>query len=118
MTLRLVLVDDSEDFLASAAQLLSSQGAEVVGVATTSADALRLTEALRPDVALVDVELAAEDGIELAAEIASMAPSTKVVLTSSYQRDDLSDLVAESPAVGFVPKLMLSARVIDSLSRR
>ena len=118
MPLRLVLVDDSEDFLSSAAQLLESQGAEVVGVAKTSADALRLAEALRPDVALVDIELAEEDGIKLAAEIASIAPCTKVVLTSSYRRDDLSDLVTDSPAIGFVPKPMLSALAIDSLSGR
>jgi len=118
MLLRCVLVDDNKEFLVSAARLLESQGVEVVGVASTSAEALRLAEACRPDIALVDIELDLEDGIELAAEIASKAPSTQVVLISSYERDDLSDLVADSTALGFVPKPMLSASAIESLLRR
>ena len=118
MPLRCVLVDDNKEFLISAARLLESQGVEVIGVASTSAEALRLAEAFRPDVALVDIELDLEDGIELAAEIASKAPSTQVVLISSYERDDLSDLVADSTALGFVPKPMLSASAIESLLRR
>jgi DNA-binding NarL/FixJ family response regulator len=113
-----VLVDDNTDFLVSAAQLLESQGAEVIGVASTSAEALRLAETLRPDVALVDIELDKEDGIELAQELAARTPSTQVVLISSYERDDLSDLIVDSPAVGFLPKPVLSASAIDSLLRR
>jgi CheY-like chemotaxis protein len=52
--LRYLLVDDNKDFLASAKRLLDSQGADVVGCATSSAEALRLTDELRPDVALVE----------------------------------------------------------------
>ena len=115
MPFRCVLVDDNNDFLASAAQLLESQGVDVLAVATTSAEALRLTEALRPDVALVDIELDDEDGIELAEELAARMPSTQVVLISAYERDDLSDLIADSPAVGFLPKPVLSATAIGSL---
>jgi DNA-binding NarL/FixJ family response regulator len=118
MPFRCVLVDDNNDFLASAAQLLESQGVDVVGVASTSADALRLTDTLKPDVALVDIELDNEDGIELAEELAARAPSTQVVLISSYERDDLSDLIANSPAVGFLSKRVLSASAIDSLLKR
>lgn len=118
MRLRCILVDDSREFLASAARLLESQGVEVVGLASSSGDALRLAETLRPDVALVDIELVVEDGIELAGELASRVPSVQVVLISSYERDDLGDLLAASPAIGFVPKRSLSASAIDSLLRR
>jgi DNA-binding NarL/FixJ family response regulator len=118
MPIRCVLVDDNNEFLTSAAQLLRSQGVDVVGVASNTADALRLTQELKPDVALVDIELDTEDGIELAEELASKAPSTQVVLISSYERDDLSELISDSPAVGFLPKPVLSASAIDSLLRR
>jgi DNA-binding NarL/FixJ family response regulator len=118
MRLRCVLVDDSKDFLASAAQLLESQGVDVVGVASTTAEALRLTEKFEPEVALVDIELDQEDGIELAELLAARTPSTRVVLISSYERDDLSDLISDSPAIGFLPKPVLSASAIDSLLRR
>jgi DNA-binding NarL/FixJ family response regulator len=115
MALRCVLVDDNAEFLASAAQLLASQGVEVVGIASTTAETLRLADTLRPDVALVDIELDAEDGIQLAAELAARAPSVRVILISSYQCDDLTDLITDSPAVGFVPKPLLSAAAIAAL---
>jgi DNA-binding NarL/FixJ family response regulator len=118
MAFRCVIVDDNNDFLASAAQLLESQGVDVVGLASTRADALRLVKTLRPDVALVDIELGKEDGIVLAEELAARTPSTQVVLISSYERDDLSDLISGSSAIGFLPKPVLSASGIDSLLTR
>ena len=118
MPLRCMLVDDNNEFLASAAQLLDSQGVDVVGTASTTAEGVRLAETLRPDVALVDIELDNEDGFALAEELTARIPSTQVVLISSYERDDLSDLIADSPAVGFLPKRLLSASAIDSLLGR
>jgi two-component system nitrate/nitrite response regulator NarL len=112
VTLRCLLVDDSEEFLASAARLLDSQGIEIVATATSGADALRLAEELAPDLALVDIELAGEDGIALTREFEARAPDTRVVLISAYEREDLRDLMADSRAVGFIPKSSLGAREI------
>jgi len=102
--LRCLLVDDSEEFLASAARLLESQGIDVVGCATGSDQALELAISLEPDVALVDIELDDEDGIVLAHELATRTPSTRIVLISAYDRDELSDVIAGSPAAGFLSK--------------
>ena len=49
MTLSCLIVDDSVEFLASAARLLSLQGVSVVGQASSTDEALRLAAALRPD---------------------------------------------------------------------
>jgi len=57
MSLSCLLVDDSEEFLVSAAQLLSLQGVQVVGRASSGDEALRLVRRLSPDVALVDFHL-------------------------------------------------------------
>jgi two-component system nitrate/nitrite response regulator NarL len=110
-----LIVDDSEEFVASASRLLGSQGVDVVACAFSGAEALELIAALRPDVALVDVELGEEDGIQLSHELAARAPSTRIVLISSYDRDDLADLIAHSPAVGFLPKSELGAAAIERL---
>jgi DNA-binding NarL/FixJ family response regulator len=72
--------------------------------ASTGHQALRLAAALEPEVALVDIELAGEDGIALTEELDARAPSTRIVLISTYERDDLADLILDSPAVGFLPK--------------
>jgi DNA-binding NarL/FixJ family response regulator len=110
-----LIVDDSEEFLASAERLLAVQGLDVVGLAASGADALRLALELRPDVALVDVHLGDEDGLEVAQRIATEAPATRVVLISTHPEADLAELVAGTPAAGFLAKTALSASAIVEL---
>jgi two-component system, NarL family, nitrate/nitrite response regulator NarL len=112
---RCLIVDDSEDFVASASRLLGSQGVDVVGVASSGDNALQLAGRLSPDVALVDIELGQEDGIALSHQLAARAPDTRVVLISSYDRADLGDLIALSPAAGFLPKTDLGLAAIRRL---
>jgi DNA-binding NarL/FixJ family response regulator len=115
VTSRCILVDDSEEFLASATRLLESQGIEIVGRAMSGEAALELADRLSPDLALVDIELADEDGISLAQALHVRAPATRIVLISAYERDDLADLISDSSAVGFVPKRSLGADAIAAV---
>ena len=115
VSLRCLIVDDSEEFLASATRLLTSQGLDVVAVATNGDEAVEQISTHEPDIALVDIELGGEDGIELTRVLDSRAPSIRVVLISSYERDDLRDVVSDSPAVGFIPKSDLGADAIRTL---
>jgi CheY-like chemotaxis protein len=64
--LRGVTVDDSSVFLRAARSLLERQRGSVVGVARTAEEAVRRVEELRPDVIMLDVNLAGESGFELA----------------------------------------------------
>jgi DNA-binding NarL/FixJ family response regulator len=117
MALRCLIVDDSSHFLTAARALLEREGIAVVGVASTSAEALRRAEELRPDVALLDVDLGNESGFELARRLASetsLKPSS-VILTSTYAEEDFADLIAASPAAGFLSKSNLSARAIREI---
>jgi DNA-binding NarL/FixJ family response regulator len=113
-TLRILIVDDSLHFLNAARGVLEQDGITVVGVASTSAEALRLAQELRPDGILVDIDLGDESGLDLAQAFASSA-AAPVVLISAYPESELADLIAASPAVGFVSKSELSAGAISSL---
>lgn len=113
-TLRILIVDDSRHFLDAARGALEQDGITVVGVASTSAEALQLARELRPDGILVDVDLGDESGLDLAREFAS-AEAAPVVLISAYPESELADLVAASPAVGFICKSHLSADAVSSL---
>jgi two-component system nitrate/nitrite response regulator NarL len=115
VALRCLIVDDNEAFLASASRLLSTQGLEIVGRALTGAEALRLARQLEPDVALVDVQLGGEDGLEVTRRLASTAPATRVILISSHSKDELGELIADSPATGFLAKPALGADAIAKL---
>jgi two-component system nitrate/nitrite response regulator NarL len=111
-----MIVDDSEAFLASASRFLSAQGLEVVGRASDGAEALRLAQTLQPDVVLVDVQLGDEDGLVLTRRLSASAHAPRVVLISSHRQDDLAELIADSPAVGFLPKSGLNAQAIATLA--
>src|SRR6266496_6276166 len=103
MSLRCVIVDDNALFLEGAADLLTREGLDIVGVASNSADAIRLVTQLRPDVTLVDIDLGDEDGFELTQRLNDIsAENSKVILVSTHAEEELGQLIAASPALGFV----------------
>jgi DNA-binding NarL/FixJ family response regulator len=114
--LRCLIVDDNASFLGAAASLLERQGLAVAGVASNAADALRLARELRPDVVLVDIALGGESGFDIARQLAAGDGSDPtVILVSTHAETDFADLIAETPAAGFVPKSELSAEAIRRL---
>ncbi|WP_215454521.1 response regulator [Streptomyces sp. ATCC 21386] len=115
MSLRCLIVDDSARFLEAARTLLEHDGVHVVGVASTGAEALARAVELAPDLVLLDVDLDGESGLELAPRIACSAASV-IVLTSTHPLDDIRELVAASPARGFVHKSKLSGQALRDLS--
>jgi CheY-like chemotaxis protein len=117
MTLRCLIVDDSPRFLDIARVLLERQGFTVVGVASTSAEALERAEHLRPDVTLVDVNLGNESGFELVRRLSESGgvPASSLVLISAQAEQDYADLIAASPAAGFLSKSTLSADALHEL---
>ena len=111
MQIRCLIVDDKQRFLDAARLLLEREGVSVVGVATTSAEALRLEEELRPDVVLVDIRLGDESGFDLARRL-----SGTVILISTHAQGEYAEEIAASPAAGFIPKAQLSASAVLRLA--
>jgi CheY-like chemotaxis protein len=110
-------VDDSDDFLQAATRILESGGITVVGTTTSTADALLRVNETNPDVVLVDIMLGSESGFDLARKLTSAPGPSRaaVILISTHGEEDFSDLIAASPAIGFVPKGRLSAKAIQDL---
>ena len=123
MAFGVLIVDDNRLFLEAARALLEREGVRVVGVAATSAEALQRAGELRPQVILVDITLGGESGFDLARRLAGQRPGRgpTVILISTHAEADFADLIAQSPATGFVPKPELSAdairRIVDSRGR-
>jgi CheY-like chemotaxis protein len=117
MGLRLIVVDDNRSFADFARVLLERQGERVLGVACTSAEAVKLVAELRPDVVLVDMTLGDECGLDLAQLLAQPGCATApvVILISAYSPCDVAELIAASPAAGFLPKPDLSADAIRQI---
>jgi CheY-like chemotaxis protein len=116
--LRCLIVDDSRSFLEAARTLLEREGLTIAGVASTGDEALGRAEEFRPDVVLVDIMLGAESGFDLARRLEEdRGGRTTVILISTHAEADFEDLIAASPAVGFLPKSELSARAICRILR-
>jgi DNA-binding NarL/FixJ family response regulator len=114
MPLQCVIVDDYEPFLEVARALLERQGLAVIGVAANGTEALRQARELCPDVALVDISLGAESGFDVGRQI--MPYVGRLILISSRYEDDYAELIADSPAVGFLSKTEMSADAIERLA--
>jgi len=115
--LRFLIVDDNASFLEASRALLERHGHNVVGVASDGVAACKQAAELTPDVALVDIDLGDESGFDLARQLAD-SPSgahVKTILLSAHPEGDFAELVAESPAAGFIAKSDLSVRSIAEL---
>ncbi len=84
MKIRIVLAEDHEIVRQGFKSLLEKDGFEVVGEADNGQDAVRLTEQLRPDVAVVDIAMPILNGIDAAREILRLSPSTRTVLLTMF----------------------------------
>ena len=116
MPLTCLIVDDSLEFFEAARQLLAEDGVTVVGLAATSGEAVEEALALRPDVALVDIDLGAESGFDVARRLAGLpGGGPPVVLISAESGSELAELVDASGARGFVSKTDLSGDAIRKL---
>jgi CheY-like chemotaxis protein len=114
-TLRVLLVDDSQELLGTATRLLERDGVDVVGTATSGAEAVRMARDLKPDVT--------SSTSTLGRRADSMSHAARGRLDGRVARrpdlvslaGGLVDLVAESPAAGFVSKSRLSAAAIRTI---
>jgi DNA-binding NarL/FixJ family response regulator len=117
MTLRCLIIDDSPSLLAAASDLLEREGISVVGLASTSVDALQLVNDLQPDVILIDIELGEESGFDLADRLAELDHQVQTIpiLISIHERADFAELIDAAPVAGFLSKGDLSAHAIHSI---
>jgi CheY-like chemotaxis protein len=119
VALRCLIIDDNPGFLRAARALLEQEGLQVVGIASTGAEAVRRVADLHPDVTLIDIDLGADSGFEVARRLfddPSVDPG-QLILISAHAEDDFVDLIEASPAVGFLVKPALSATAIERLLR-
>jgi DNA-binding NarL/FixJ family response regulator len=114
MSLRCLIVDDSPRFREEARSLLEDEGVSVVGVAATGDEAVRLAEALAPDLALVDISLGEESGFAVARRLVDGSDdgAPAIIFVSTHDEEEFRGRIAASAAVGFIAKTELSAQSI------
>jgi len=102
---RILLVDDHDIVRLGLTTLLNDQpDMEVIGEASTAAEAVKAAENLRPDVVLMDIRLPGEGGIAAAGQVTLRVPTSKVVMLTSFADDELVVRAIRAGAVGYVLK--------------
>jgi DNA-binding NarL/FixJ family response regulator len=121
MRLRCLIVDDNAGFREEMRGLLADQGLDVVGGAGSAAEAHRQIAELRPDVALIDIDLGRESGFELARRLREQqgqGGAPHLILISTHDEAEYTDLIEASSAIGFLAKIDLSAATIRQMLAR
>jgi DNA-binding NarL/FixJ family response regulator len=111
-----LLVDDHRMFGESLARLLADEpGIDVLAVATSGEEALRLASALRPKVVLLDQEMPDRDGVSVAAELKARDPNQMVVMLTSSTDDRVLLGALEAGCSGFLTKDRAAAEVAETV---
>jgi DNA-binding response OmpR family regulator len=101
---RILIVDDEENQRRSLALGLAAEGFDCLEAESGEVALRAFRPELRIDVALVDLMMPGQSGLEVARRIRWLSPSTLVVLTSAYHLSVRQLQRSDCGAVGFVPK--------------
>jgi CheY-like chemotaxis protein len=104
MPARVLIVDDDARFRTLARALLEASGYVVVAEAANGEQALATALRLRPDAALVDVQLPDIDGFTLARRLADANHGIRILLTSMDPTLATRSAISGGRAFAFVPK--------------
>jgi two-component system response regulator AlgR len=112
-----VLIADDEPLAAERLQLLLARadGAQLVGTASDGDSAINLTEALHPDLLLLDIAMPGLDGIGVARALAVQHPSPAVVFVTAF--DQFAVAAFEVEAVDYLMKPVDPLRLQRALNR-
>ena len=113
---RVLIVEDQQlmsELLA--ARLATDAGFEVCGTAATAADAVRLAQSARPDLVVMDVQLARGSGVDATRRIRAALPGTRVVMLTAETAPETVQAAIAAGAVGYVPKHAVVGRLLNAL---
>jgi len=118
VAIRVFLLDDHEVVRQGIRSLLESDGdIEVVGEASTAAEALDRIPLANPDVAILDVRLDDGNGIEVCRDVRSKMPDLVCLMLTSFADDEALYAAVMAGAAGYVLKSIRGRDLIDDVKK-
>lgn len=115
MRIRVILADDHEMIRQGLKALIEQHRIEVVGEAANGHEAIRLTEELHPDVAVVDLAMPLLNGLDAARQIVQASPTTKTILLTQHAEDQYVMEALRAGIRGYVLKSQATLELIQSI---
>jgi DNA-binding NarL/FixJ family response regulator len=116
MPIRVALVDDQTMVRAGFALIIGAEpDLTLVGEAADGAEAVEMAERARPDIVLMDIQMPGVDGIEATARLLQLEPSPKVIVLTTFERDDYIFAALQAGASGFLIKNAPPEDLLDAI---
>lgn len=116
MNCSVIIVDDHPLFSRGLAQLIETQkDYKVIGMAKDRNEALSLLDKETPDLAIVDLNLGQEDGLELIKDILIIHPHTKILVLSMHDERFYAERALKAGAKGYIMKAEAETQVINAI---
>lgn len=116
MEYNVIIIDDHPLFSRGLSQLIEIQKEyKVIGMAKDRMEALSLLDKVKPDLAIVDLNLGQEDGLELIKDILVLKPETKVLVLSMHDERFYAERALKAGAKGYIMKEEAETQVINAI---
>ncbi|MCC6127500.1 MAG: response regulator transcription factor [Pirellulales bacterium] len=116
MAAKVLIVDDHPAVREGLAVRISSQpDLEVCGQAADTAEAIKLIEAIRPDVVVVDIQLKTGNGLDLIGRIKTFDKSIRILVWSMYPDSLYARRALSAGALGYINKEFTTGRIVEAI---
>ena len=115
MPTRILLADDHQIVRQGLRALLESEGFTVVAEASDGHEAVRLVQAFRPEVSVLDLAMPQLNGLDAARAILRVSASTKTVLLTMHTEDRYVSEALKAGVRGYVLKSQASTDLIQAI---
>ncbi len=117
MNYSVLIIDDHPLFSRGLSQLIETQKIyKVTGIAKDHDEAINMLNELSPDLAIVDLNLGQEDGLELIKDILALKPQTKVLVLSMHDERYYAERALKAGAKGYIMKEEAESNVSTAIN--
>ncbi|MFC1953214.1 response regulator [Chloroflexota bacterium] len=114
--IRIIIADDHVVVREGTRELLQKEeDLDVIGEAGDGDEAVKLGKELKPDVAIVDINMPNLNGIEATKQIKALSPKTAVLVLTAYDYEQYVFAVLEAGAAGYLLKDVPGQEVIEAI---
>jgi DNA-binding NarL/FixJ family response regulator len=116
MTIRVLVVDDYEDWRNQVRSLLQERPEwQIICEVSDGLEAVQRAEELKPDVILLDIGLPNVNGIEAARRIRQLSPNSKIIFLSQDNSADVVQVALSTGAGGYVYKALSQSDLLPAI---
>ncbi|HEY4694218.1 MAG TPA: response regulator transcription factor [Bellilinea sp.] len=116
MAIRIIIADDHGILRAGLKSLLGADpNLEVVGEANNGLDTLRLVKELKPNIALMDIGMPGNEGLDATRQLIRDFPETRVIMLTMHEDGALLQETLRAGASGYIIKRAVEAELIDAI---